>query len=280
MQNEIREKFNLHIYYHLLNEFGNYVFEKNGTFDNFKNICEFISKQILVNNNYEIDCTSFDTFFDKIYVNYNEGRGLFGAYDKYENNNVYIDLNLPKDFDNFFDIENIILHELLHAYEDYNRKLNNNKSLNYYLSKSHIKAQLNLNSRDEIISNLSKCQYFLNDKERRAYFGTLKNTIINIIKDNKISLSNLNYKFIVSEIFKSGIWKQYEIIHNFINVINDLSNDEKKLFTTVYNSMNKSNITFNNIVKEFKIKWKKFDSKFNQLVPKIICDNINIDRGF
>ena len=55
---------------------------------------------------------------------------------------------------------------------------------------------------------------------------------------------------------------------------------KKKLFTTVYNSMNKSNVTFNNIVKEFKIKWKKFDSKFNQLVPKIICDNINIDRGF
>ena len=43
MQNEIREKLNLHIYYHILNEFGNYVFEKNGTFDNFKNICEFIN---------------------------------------------------------------------------------------------------------------------------------------------------------------------------------------------------------------------------------------------
>ena len=42
------------------------------------------------------------SLFDKIFINYNEGRGLFGSYDKYENNNVYIDLNLPKDFDDFF----------------------------------------------------------------------------------------------------------------------------------------------------------------------------------
>ena len=125
-----------------------------------------------------------------------------------------------------------------------------------------------MKSSDNNISNISKCIYFFNDAEINAYFSSLKSTIEKIIKDNKIDRNNIDFKFIVNEIAKTDIWKQYFELSIFIENLKD--NEWKNLIQNIYDK----NKTINQIYTELNKKCKKFKNKFDSFVPKIICELI------
>ena len=125
-----------------------------------------------------------------------------------------------------------------------------------------------MKSSDNNISNISKCIYFFNDAEINAYFSSLKSTIEKIIKDNKIDRNNIDFKFIVNEITKTDIWKQYFELSIFIENLKD--NEWKNLIQNIYDKTK----TINQIYTELNKKWKKFKNKFDSFVPKIICELI------
>lgn len=244
--------------------------EKNGTFNQSKEIAEYIYENVF-NKKLNIDCSKFNTFFKYIKVSIINSEHLFASYENLENDTVYLEIycnnQTIKDNTN---LTKLIIHELLHAYEDYQLKIKK-LSLKDYLTNAYKKSINNLNNRNEVIRNLSRCQYFLNDHEKNAYFGTLEYQISNLFK----TYQGDKYDFtkIINLIKQSDVWKEYFKLDEFIQNINKNMID-KELFVNVYNSMNNSSKTLSQIQKEFNYKWKKFNSKFNQLISKIICDTL------
>lgn len=244
--------------------------EKNGTFNQSKEIAEYIYENVF-NKKLNIDCSKFNTFFKYVKVLIVNSEHLFASYENLENDTVYLEIycnnQTIKDNTN---LTKLIIHELLHAYEDYQLKIKK-LSLKDYLTNAYKKSITNLNNRNEVIRNLSRCQYFLNDHEKNAYFGTLEYQISNLFK----TYQGDKYDFtkIINLIKQSDVWKEYFKLDEFIQNINKNMID-KELFVNVYNSMNNSSKTLSQIQKEFNYKWKKFNSKFNQLISKIICDTL------
>ena len=262
--------------------FYNSIYESLGKFDNagkvVKHICDVLK------NNYEsqiIDCKEDNVFFDFVDINIKEGLDS-AEYYEYKNNTLYIALYCSIKvlfIDNIDAYAKLILHELLHGYEDYNRIKTGKPTLlniddpSYYISTRY------LNSFNEIKNVLSRCKYFLNAQERNAYFSGLEDDIIKLIKTNNYYLDKFDYNKFKSDLKKTNMWEVYYQLSVFINNMNNLDNDKKQRITDIYNQIFKDNKTFNNIYKEFKVKWRKFDSKFNQLVPKILCNNMSIKES-
>ena len=244
--------------------------EKNGTFNQSKEIAEYIYENVF-NKKLNIDCSKFNTFFKYIKVSLINSEHLFASYENLENDTVYLEIycnnQTIKDNTN---LTKLIIHELLHAYEDYQLKIKK-LSLKDYLTNAYKKSINNLNNRNEVIRNLSRCQYFLNDHEKNAYLGTLEYQISNLFKTYRGD--KYDFTKIINLIKQSDVWKEYFKLDEFIQNINKNMID-KELFVNVYNSMNNSSKTLSQIQKEFNYKWKKFNSKFNQLISKIICDTL------
>ena len=67
------------------------------------------------------------------------------------------------------------------------------------------------------------------------------------------------------------IWKVY---FNFNSFICNFENDETGLYIKEYNKIYKNNFTKQQAIKHLKNKFNKFAHKFNNLVPKIVCDKL------
>jgi len=258
------------------------IFEKLGSFENSGKIVMYIFEQLInkINNNdynFKIDCKELNTFFDNIIINIHYSNSIEGEYYNRENNDVFMNLIIPENIDptkDWEDIMKIILHELLHAYEDYNRK----DSIFDYLNSSYYKSiRFMKTSYIENNKKLFEFGYFFNDQERNAYFSNIYNDVEKVLKKlNMIDIDKFNYNEFIDELKNTDIWKTYFDIGNFIMNIDNLDNNDKNQIIQTFNFIKANKLSFKDIKKELKNKWNKFESKFNQLVPKCICDIITV----
>ena len=252
--------------------YNNIIYETYGIFNGAKEAADLMYTSLkTTKTSYNIDCKNICSFFDKIHLTLKQGNSIYAEFDKQEKDTIFLILYLPWDFsygDYLDEINRLVIHELLHAYENYNRIKHNAGTIEDLMNKQYISAIRHLKSSDNNISNISKCIYFFNDAEINAYFSSLKSTIEKIIKDNKIDRNNIDFKFIVNEIAKTEIWKQYFELSIFIENLKD--NECKNLIQNIYDKTK----TINQIYTELNKKWKKFKNKFDSFVPKIICELI------
>ena len=249
-----------------------------------KEICDCISKYVDDISNIP-EHINFDIDDVNIKLNIeNVSKNVIANYDfentDYKNSIITINLNIYKNdkfflLDNFDSIESIIQHELLHAYEDLKRYESGKKLFSNIIDDSYTKSfyyvKYSKNKYNNIVSNII---YFLNDEERNAYFSQLKGDILESIKHLNMSTSNFSYNKLIQDIKDKPLWERYFEIGLFIEKLinNELTGYYKEFVYKEYNNINNSNFSDSYINKQLINKWKRFKNKFEQLVPKIICE--------
>ena len=274
------------VYLHVLLEFKfNHdlypiMFESLGKFDNANNVIRHILNALEENlESQTIDCSEDKVYFKFIDIKLNHGACNYGAYIKYENETVYIELGCKdKEYlhDNIDKYANTLVHELLHGYEDYNRITNNKSSMFLNLDDKYKNSFNNLNSYRDLERYMARCNYFLNSQERNAYLSQLENDIESLFKNDNIDIENFKYSYFKDKLKNSGIWKKYFELAEFVNFIynSKLNDDQKSVVEKTWKTLYDEDKHFSDIRKEIYTKWNKFERKFEQLVPKIICKHI------
>ena len=222
-----------------------------------------------------------------IIVNFENNSNIVDAsYDfkntDYENSTITINVNIHREnkffiLDNSDNIESIIQHEILHAYEDLSRYNNGKELFSDLIDDSYTKSFYYVNySKNKYNSIVSNIIYFLNDEERNAYFSQLKKDIENSITKLNMTSSNFDYNKLIEYVKDKPLWKRYFEIGIFIEQLinNKLQGYYKEFIYKEYNNINNSNLSEHKINKDIINKWTKFKNKFEQLVPKIICNSL------
>lgn len=286
IDNDIHEDILKRLYFHTCIEFKldhnlyPYIVESLGKFDNVGLVVKHIINEL--QDNFEsqvIDCTNDNVYFKHIDIQINNHQNGLATYIKYQDNTVFIELLCKSSNDFKFNIDSYIktiIHELLHGYEDYNRIKNTGQGIFAYYNDKYKNSFNNLNSQNDIKMWLSRCNYFLNDQERNAYLSQLETDIESLFKNEHITIEDFNYTKFKNKLKETDIWKEYFKLSIFILKLknSEWSKEQKKYVEDIWNDLYNEKKTFNQINKELYNNWQKFEKKFEQLVPKIVCKHL------
>ena len=171
-----------------------------------------------------------------------------------------------------------IMHELLHAYEDYKRKSEltiglHQKARNIGYYKNNV-SQNAFSSR--LTKMLSYILYYLTDFERNAYITQIAGEI----KACKKTFNNIKE---ILDFIKSTIpYQNYQTIFKFgeeLCNIKDKSIQTRIVVFTDYLSNNNFK-TYNQFVKWLSTKIYKYRKKINNIIPKIAAQQLDIVESF
>lgn len=200
---------------------------------------------------------------------------------KYDKSNkmfdkVVITLN-DENLDSLSDICSAIMHEMLHAYNNYMDNLTDAKTTLMDLTKSgtsYSKTYIEYDEDSETTGE-SVCKEILHDIrkfEQNAYFSELSN----ILELNKFNINDFEntieaYKH-AKKIFKqSGVWQRYYACYIGLKTIKS----DKSLqidFIKTYNKINGVNWTFDKIYKKLYSILENIIKRFETTISKLFCD--------
>lgn len=274
--------------------YGN-LLESLGIFNGCKEITKYIFDKLKENLGDNTIIINFpknvtNKFFDKCYLHveydkkYEAGSGGYISSDGHNDYNEirydsdqqifdFIEINLELDENHINNIYSIIMHELIHAYDDY---IHIKKSgFDYSLFNRNKKYDLDVISNnhkkneDIIIQCCKDIIYHLFKDEQTAYIGQLNGEL----KDKKYD----NIKDIIKDISQTSIYGNYKIIYaNYHNIIK--SKKYKEQFCDVYRQLNKNNKSNDSIIKELNNKFNKFWSKFINHIYHIATDHVIYEK--
>lgn len=286
IENEIYEDIFQRLYFHTCIEFKldynlyPYIVENYGKFDNVGLVVKHIIDELQDNfESQKINCQDDNVYFKYIDIQINNQQNGIATYIKYQDNTVFIELFCKSVNDFKFNIDRYIktiVHELLHGYEDYNRIKNTGQGIFAFYNDKYKNSFNNINSQNDIKMWLSRCNYFLNSQERNAYLSQLESDIEKIFKNEHIAIEDFNYTKFKNKLKETDIWKEYFKLSVFILKLKNSkwNNEQKQYVEFVWDNLYSEKKSFNQIVKELYSNWEKFEKKFEQLVPKIICKYI------
>ena len=289
IKNEIYEDILQRLYFHTCIEFKlnynlyPYIIENYGKFDNAGLVVKHIIDELQDNfESQKINCQDDNVYFKYINIQINNQQNGLATYIKYQDNTIFIELFCKSLNDFKFNIDSYvktIIHELLHGYEDYNRIKNTGQGIFAYYNDKYKNSFNNINSQNDIKMWLSRCNYFLNGQERNAYLSQLESDIEKIFKDEHIKIEDFDYTKFKNKLKETDIWKEYFKLSVFILKLKNSkwNNEQKQYVEFVWDNLYNEKKSFNQIVKELYSNWEKFEKKFEQLVPKIICKYIEIN---
>lgn len=211
-----------------------------------------------------------NVFFDKLIVEYVNDSNSSGYMSKRNNLNestkrlkcVTIYLNDNDIKRNYANIVSTLIHELTHAWEDYNRYISN--ALNIIDVSSKYKTIIKKGDSDNFYKTLVKqIEYYLMGFEINAFLSELS---VSLHKNRK---QIHGYSDALNLFKKDDTWKTYETLYN---TINNFSEIELSKFTMTYNSINKTNFTENKLLKKLNNRFEKVFIKILTNVPKIYYD--------
>lgn len=286
IEDEIYEDILKRIYFHTCVEFKldynlyPYIVENYGKFDNAGLAVKHIIDELEDNfESQKINCQDDNVYFKYIDIQINNQQNGLATYIEYKDNTVFIELFCKSLNDFKLNIDSYvktIIHELLHGYEDYNRIKNTGQGIFAYYNDKYKNSFNGINSRNDVKMWLSRCNYFLNSQERNAYLSQLESDIEKIFKDEHIKIEDFNYTDFKNKLKGTDIWEEYFKLSVFILKLKNSKwdDDQKQYVETIWNYLYNEKKSFNKITKELYGNWKKFEKKFEQLVPKIICKYI------
>ena len=285
-ESKLEENILNRIYFHTCVEFKlnnslyPYIVESLGKFDNAGKVVKHIIDTLKGNlESQTIDCTDDNVYFKYINITLNTDANGYGSYLKFRDNTLYVELGAKKEYfvENIDMYTKLLIHELLHGYEDYNRIKRTGKEIFAYYNDKYKNSFANLNSLIDVRMRLSRCNYFLNDQERNAYLSQLETDIESLFKNDHINIEDFNYTEFKNKLKSTSIWKEYFKLSIFILKLKNskFSNEQKEYVENTWSKLYNENKTFNQIIKELYANWEKFEKKFEQLVPKIICKYID-----
>lgn len=163
-----------------------------------------------------------------------------------------------------------LMHELTHAYEDYNRFVNNKESLaNVARRIGYTNNQLGTyNGLKQMISFLL---YYITDFERNAYVAQMQ---------GELNIQNIRFTSIdkIIEFLKNTeVYKNYQKIMDYVDGIITLQNDDiKKQIMKYAEELSEYHFnTFNQFCSFLINKKNKIERKFNTNIPKNAYNTLN-----
>lgn len=178
---------------------------------------------------------------------------------------IYININ---DYHTEADVTTCLMHELTHAWDDLNRKLNKANDLLYINNHGYKDVIKKFNSKNFMEQFVANIIYSFSPIEKNAYISELSAVLHNIKDKSKIT----NYVDAMEHFKKSDCWKRFYTLKDYFE--NIILKDESELtkFCIIYNKLNKSNLSEQKIVKQVKYNIDKTFNKILTVIPKIYYD--------
>lgn len=253
----------------------------DGCYELAKQIYNNIKKMSLKNGesrvlNFPIKNSKWIETFE-IMVYYDENSNTGAAYNpssqivKSDNNTwkyLPLKLNVNLAFNNI--VVNL-MHELTHAYEDYNRKINNKSSITdkafengYYLNNS-------VGNYDDEKKYISYILYYLTDFEVNAHLSQLKGELQNCDK------YFVNIQQIVDFLRKTDVYERYTMIKSYIDFFSSISHKKSQsiVLSWVSDLSNLKFGTYKNFVNYINKKYDKIERRMNRFIPKIAYEYLD-----
>lgn len=206
--------------------------------------------------------------------------GIYSPLNGLSNSTIKIFLNF-NDYDEK-DLKRVILHELLHIYEIYQRcESGIKKDLNWFVNNELLKIR-NKYSHDKFLSDLIFIMYLSYNHEINARVSEVYSILIDLRTDDKNVLLN--------ELYKTNAWKRlldiknfkisdydinYDICFNFFKEFNTKIQPKLKQEFNIFKipETNKDiDIILKNYMIFFRKQSKKFENKLYKIIQEIIFD--------
>ena len=272
------------------------ILESLGIFKGCKEITEYIFNELKEHIGEEelpIDITGLNVdnkFFDSCFLHikygdeYESGEAGYYASDGHDDYNevrydiknekfrfIEIELKFSKNYIN--NIYSLIMHELVHAYDDYIhiKKTGFDNSLYQRNKRNKYNLIQTKTENDDIITQIFKdFMYLLDKSEQNAYIGQL---------NNEVKGNYNNIKDIINDLKKTTIFVNYKTIKlNFNAIIKNKKYTNQ--FCNVYRQIYDSKKSNESIIKELNNKynkcWKKFINHLYHIAEEhLIKENYN-----
>ena len=227
-----------------------------------------ITKEFLEQNNFKF------IFFNTLYIKqlnkpdarYNLNQTKFN-----ENENMFDEIEIDIDFrlyNTYPKIARVLTHELLHAYEDLQRRINNKETLDDVFKKGSYSKTLKKDHKfyRTMLNNL-------HDVELRAYMNELTVELEAIEFDiDDYATHDEAYKDALIWFAKKTSFNSYILGMNTIQNLYGASNEEKQKFVDVYNDVYDSNVNFDIIYKRLIKQYTKILKEYRKRILDIFND--------
>lgn len=281
--------------YNIRNNFNNinkeYINEKYGSYNGQLKLCKEFADMFMYDFDHSIDDKDFvykltkdelqkrykNLFFKEldIYCNSDCQTGYETKKSEFNNKTlqfdlivIYININ---DYHTEEDVTTCLMHEITHAWDDLNRKLNKTDDLLYINSHGYKDVIKKFNSKDFMEQFVANIIYSFSPIEKNAYISELSAVLHNIRDKNKVT----SYADAMNHFKKSDCWKRFYTLKDYFE--NIILKDEKELtkFCIIYNKLNKSDLTEQKIIKQVKYNIDKTFNKILTVIPKIYYDFVS-----
>ena len=188
----------------------------------------------------------------------------------YGNRNKFSPLELTVNLNSKNIVVNL-MHELTHAYEDYNRRIKGKKNMIDRALESGYHLNKRVGNYDNEKKYLSFILYYLTDFEINAHLSQLKGELQNCNKHF------YNIQEIVDFLRKTDVYKRYSIIKSYIDFFSSIS-DEKSQSIVLSWVSDLSNLKFRaykNFVNYINEKYNKIERHMNRFIPKIAYEYLD-----
>lgn len=276
----------------LKNSWLNIINEQYGVYNGQMQLLSDIAKDILKNRKEKQEfCFRYDKlknykniFFEELIIKIAKSdTGYLSSYSKYNEktklfNKVIIDINYgDMMFSNYKSLLKILVHEITHAWQDYNMKIKG-KTLDDFILDNHPyqknKYKITTNNIEEIAKDII---YTIESFEINGFLSELAVVLeddfdeyLDNIKNNNEKINKIiSYKDAYDMFIKSDIYIRYK--NNYDNLINIkyAPKQTQQIFVNYYNENKETNLTFNKIFKILSNKFAKIFEKINTNVPKL-----------
>ena len=170
-------------------------------------------------------------------------------------------------------VEMIIMHELTHAYQDYQLRLKGSSLLdsmqNYGVDKNNL---VFINSYEETKQKLAWVIYHLNDFERSSYVAQIGYYFNNVAR----VFNNIGE---VMEFLKDTIpYKNYQMIFEWCSELYSIEDgkSQSQILTWVEQLSNLEFLSYKKFRNWLKEKQLRYQNKFNTIIPKIAYQHLNM----
>lgn len=274
---------------HVYIDYG--IYENAGLYNGVEELSRFLTNKIrshqerkfvIEYNDTDIELSKFNNiFFDKIILSCersqnftNEGEYIINDIVDYNNktkkfNFIKIKLTLSLKHNNI-EVYQRLLHELTHAWDNYNAIKKGSTTLKQAVLDTHYSDILNAFDDDRQHKKLiGQILYFTNDVEVNSFMAEFAGYLYDYIDDNTIPDPHTAIKIIK----QSDLYKNYKKIGAWINALyNDdkrVSNKLKTLLYDEYNKINKTDYTEYKISKLLYNKYNKISNKIESNIGKL-----------
>lgn len=265
------------------------LYENAGLYDGIEDLSKFLTnkikshqeKKFVIKYNYDdIQLRKFhNIFFNQIIISCVRDKNHSNI-GEYISNDV-VDFNISTNRFNFVrinleltinnnsqEVYQSLLHELTHAWDDYNSYKNGTTSIKKASIDMNYSNIINLiqsgNDTNELIG---KIFYFLSDIEINAFMAQFAGYLYNYLEDNTIIDPHKAYNIIKD----SDIYKNYKNIGFVLYMINndDMYNKTKKLLVDKYNNLHNTNYLAHKVFKILNNQYKRIMRRIESNIGKL-----------